>query len=331
MIKDSIRDLYFEHVGKTSDKWDYYLNEYDRSLNIFREQPISLLEIGVQNGGSLELWGKFFRNAENIIGSDIDPKCADLIFSDSRISVVIGDANADLTGEKIHDISEKFDIIIDDGSHKSGDIIKSFSRYFGSIKDGGVFLAEDLHCSYWKEFDGGLFYEFSAINFFKLLADIVNYESWGLTRAPKSLLIEFFIKYDFEMDDDLLAHIHSIEFFNSMCIVRKQVPRDNLLGKRRLFGSIGLVRPMSEDGIPMLAPNQECYETISIMDKFKQLQFNLSQAEEVLSQTREALSQTEESLSQANNNINKLLCSSSWRVTRPLRLLKKKYLAFRNC
>ena len=57
---DQLVDLFFEHRGKTIDKWEHYLSIYAREFAPFfaLRRPIRLLEIGVQNGGSLELWAK---------------------------------------------------------------------------------------------------------------------------------------------------------------------------------------------------------------------------------------------------------------------------------
>ena len=133
--------------------------------------PLRLLEIGIQNGGSLEIWPKFFPNAQQIVGCDIRPECARLTYRNPRISVVVGDANSDEAQAAVLAHSAIFDVIIDDGSHASSDIVRSFARYFPHLSDGGIFVVEDLHCSYWKEFDGGLFDPFSSVNFFKRLAD----------------------------------------------------------------------------------------------------------------------------------------------------------------
>lgn len=85
--------LYQSKTGKVSDKWDLYLTLYDHLLEPYRALPtLRLLEIGVQNGGSLETWAQFFPLASKIIGSDINPECANLVFDDPRISVVIGDS-----------------------------------------------------------------------------------------------------------------------------------------------------------------------------------------------------------------------------------------------
>jgi len=55
----TLQELYRLHAGKVSDKWSLYLDEYDRLLTPYRDKPIRLLEIGIQNGGSLEIWDEF--------------------------------------------------------------------------------------------------------------------------------------------------------------------------------------------------------------------------------------------------------------------------------
>jgi cephalosporin hydroxylase len=167
----TLEEIYAEHRGKVSDKWSAYLTEYDRIFQEYREKPVKLLEIGVQNGGSLEAWSRYFPNALKIVGCDIDPKCASLGYEDPRIAVVIGDANSDDAQAAILEHAPALDIIIDDGSHRSSDVIKSFARYFPYLTNGGVYAVEDLHCSYWKEFQGGLYDPFSSVTFFKRLAD----------------------------------------------------------------------------------------------------------------------------------------------------------------
>lgn len=153
----SLLDLYIAHTGKVSDKWSIYLGAYDRIFSEYRNKPVRILEIGVQNGGSLEIWRRYFPHAELILGCDINAACGGLTFDDERIDVIVGDANTDEVESRIAARSEKFDIIIDDGSHKSSDIIRSFSRYFPRLSEGGIYIAEDLHCSYWNEYEGGLY------------------------------------------------------------------------------------------------------------------------------------------------------------------------------
>ena len=56
----SLKDLYKNHSGKVSDKWTIYLEQYDEKLKKYQDLPIKLLEIGVLNGGSLEIFSKYF-------------------------------------------------------------------------------------------------------------------------------------------------------------------------------------------------------------------------------------------------------------------------------
>jgi glycosyltransferase involved in cell wall biosynthesis len=232
----TLRQLYEQHQGKVSDKWSIYLTEYDRLFSYYRDKPVRMLEIGIQNGGSLEVWSKYFRFAERLVGCDINPDCAKLTYSDPRISVIVGDANAPAVTEQVFARADKFDIIIDDGSHTSSDIVRSFALYFSRIVDGGMFVAEDLHCSYWKGFQGGLFHPLSSIAFFKRLADIISHEHWGVPTRRKEILAGFMQHYDFDIDEDVLAHIHSVEFINSICVVRKEAPAANVLGSRFIAG-----------------------------------------------------------------------------------------------
>jgi len=238
---NTLRSIFTEHIGKTSDKWSMYLDEYNRLFDAHREQPVRLLEIGVQNGGSLEIWSKFFSNAEKIIGCDINPDCAQLQFDDPKIAVVVADANTDEAERHILELSPAFDLIIDDGSHHSADIVRSFARYFSHVSDGGLYVAEDLHCSYWKDFDGGIFHPYSSIAFFKRLADVINHDHWGVDKTRCELLSSFNCENNGVLDDLTLAHIHSIEFINSMCVIRKAQLDDNILGNRLIVGTNALV------------------------------------------------------------------------------------------
>lgn len=233
----SLAEYYAAHRGKVSDKWSSYLQVYQRVFEPYRQMSIRLLEIGIQNGGSLEIWAQYFSKAAAIVGCDINPACSQLRYSDRRVHVVVGDANTDKTEQAIAAFTQNFDIIIDDGSHRSSDIVRSFARYFPRLKLGGVFIAEDLHCSYWSEFEGGLMDSWSSVSFFKRLADVINHEHWGVSYLRSEVLRSFERRYGFSLDEGLLSEIHSIEFFNSVCVVRKYAPCANQLGPRVVVGT----------------------------------------------------------------------------------------------
>jgi len=251
--------LYNEHSGKLSDKWSSYLQDYEYLFKAYRDKKVRILEIGIQNGGSLEIWAKYFKNAEKIIGCDIDPKCRALSYDDERISIVIGDANKKSTANEIFGIIEDFDIIIDDGSHESGDIIKAFSLYFKRLKPGGVFIAEDLHCSYWQDtFNGGLNAPFSSISFFKRLCDVVNYEHWGTDDRIGKAFAYFSKTYGVSFSDDDLLLIESVVFRNSLCAIYRTESGSACLGARMVVGKDAIVSsdPQGLKGARLTAPDQ---------------------------------------------------------------------------
>ena len=226
-----IKDLYQNHSGKVSDKWHIYLDKYEEKLSYYQKLPVKLFEIGILNGGSLEIFSKYFLNAELILGCDIDPNCKKLDYEESNIKVIIGDVNSDVIKKEVIKHS-KFDIILDDGSHNSNDVVGAFCNYFNYLKDDGLFIIEDLHCSYWREHRGGLFYPISSISFFKKLVDIINHEHWGVNKKKEWLLRGFTLNYKIDVENLALDQIHSIEFVNSLCFIKKKSSKYNKLGKR---------------------------------------------------------------------------------------------------
>lgn len=243
MSKPTLFEVFTSHQGKVSDKWQLYLREYDRLFNPYRAQAISLLEIGIQNGGSLDIWANYFAPGSTLIGCDINPDCAALVYDNPHISFILGDANAPAVVRQVLQRAPVFDLIIDDGSHTSSDIVNTFTLYFQHLAEGGMFVAEDLHCSYWAQYEGGLYDPYSSLSFFKRLSDVISHEHWGIERERKAILQGFFGHYGCDIDEAVLATVHSVEFINSLCVVRKAAAADNMLGRRIVAGSDERVLP----------------------------------------------------------------------------------------
>ena len=73
--------------------------------------------------------------------------------------------------------------------------------------------------------------------FFKRLSDIINYEHWRNNKPRDGLLTEFAKNLEIEFHNLELARVHSIEFVNSLCIIKKLPPEKNVLGKRIIVGT----------------------------------------------------------------------------------------------
>ncbi len=238
----TLKNLYKNHTGKVSQKWSIYLEQYEEKFSKYANFPIKLLEIGIENGGSLEIYSKYFFNAELILGCDKNKNCENLKYSEKNIKTIIGDVNDEKIKNEIIKNS-KFDIIIDDGSHGSIDTVSAFCNYFNHLKDGGLYIIEDLHCSYWERWGGGIFYPISSINFFKRLVDIINYEHWGIDKKRDWLLRGFAFNYKINLEKLALNQIHTIEFVNSLCFIKKKSFKENELGNRITAGKIASVYP----------------------------------------------------------------------------------------
>jgi hypothetical protein len=310
-MTNKFRDAYYAQSGKYTDKWASYLDVYGRLLDPVRDKVTSVLEIGVQNGGSLEVWARYLPHVTKIVGCDIDAACGRLAFSDSRITVIVGDANDTKTKKKVLAASSRFDLIIDDGSHLPEDIIKTFWTYFPRINHGGYLVIEDLCASYWASHNGGLAHPESSMQFLKLLADVVNYEHWGVAARRQEAFVAFSASTGLA-DEKTLADVLSVTFLNSMCIIQKvNKGQKSEMGLRVGSGTEALV-----NDLPLKSRNQ----SFPREDQSK----NPTADIEVLARghrlhEREDLAKQVTALTNVNQE---LVNSTSWRITRPLRAVK---------
>jgi len=65
----------FKNSENFTAKHFKYFEVYENLLRKFRNKDITFVEIGVQNGGSLEVWKKYFSKKSKIIGIDLNPQC----------------------------------------------------------------------------------------------------------------------------------------------------------------------------------------------------------------------------------------------------------------
>jgi hypothetical protein len=115
------------------------------------------------------MWEYYFGKQATIIGIDINPDCK--LIEKDNIFIEIGDqSNINF----LQNIIEKYgrpDIILDDGSHVSKHQIDTFNFLYYAMKDEGIYLVEDTHTSYWKEWGGGLHDPLNFIEFSKSKID----------------------------------------------------------------------------------------------------------------------------------------------------------------
>lgn len=210
---------YFEsNEGRLIHKWIHYFDVYHSHFNRFRGKEIVVLEFGVSHGGSLQMWKHYFGRKARIIGVDINPECKK--FEEKQIDVYIGSQeDTDFLHKLMSDIGQ-VDILIDDGGHTMKQQLTTFQQTYDFVKPGGVYLAEDLHTSYWQEFGGGLRKQGTFIEMCKDLIDQLH--AWH-SRDAGTLTVDTFTKTT-----------PSIHFYDSIVVFEKYIvnePYHQQIGK----------------------------------------------------------------------------------------------------
>ena len=200
-------------------KWMQYLPIYERVLKGLRNQPIRLLEIGVDRGGSLQAWRRYLGAEATIVGVDINPACA--AFDDPSRATHVRIGSQDDAGflRSVVDEFGPFDVILDDGSHFTSHQIASFQFLFPhGVAPGGHYLVEDLQTNYWRH------YRDSARSFIDLAKDLVDV-------ANSQYHDETMLERDFRIGSEwrrmhlqvpLAARlVESIEFHDGIVVINK--------------------------------------------------------------------------------------------------------------
>ncbi|MEV1075241.1 class I SAM-dependent methyltransferase [Micromonospora parva] len=167
-----------------SDKWGHhtYPRRYEQHFGPLRDQPLTILEIGVggfgdqhRGGASLEVWRRYFPRAL-VYGLDIVDKSH---LTDQRVTVLQGDQSSPTDLARVVEVMGRPDIVIDDGSHVSAHLLASFASLFPVLRHGGLYVMEDLQTSYWPTFGGraGTYDDpATSLGFLKTLVDGLHHE-----------------------------------------------------------------------------------------------------------------------------------------------------------
>ena len=121
-----LKEYWLNNTGKKITKWTHYFPVYEKHFKPLTDRPIKILEIGILNGGSLQMWKEYFGENISIVGLDIGSHCKN--YEESQINVEIGSQYDSIVLDDLIYKYKNFDIIIDDGSHISEHIIFSFNH-----------------------------------------------------------------------------------------------------------------------------------------------------------------------------------------------------------
>src|SRR3989344_8147606 len=147
-------ERYFQNNKKRlMHKYVHYFDIYERHFSRFRGKNPVVLEIGVAQGGSLQMWKEYFGEGTKVYGIDIDPRCKGL--EEDDIEILIGSQSDRNFLRSVRMSIPPIDILIDDGGHSMVQQIAAYEMLFDHVQENGVYLCEDLHTSYWATHGGG--------------------------------------------------------------------------------------------------------------------------------------------------------------------------------
>jgi len=168
---------------------------YDKKLLPFLDKKIKLLEIGVQDGSSIKYW-RSLSPKWDVWGLDTDSRCA-------GNQIVIGSQE----DKEVLKQFEGFDIVIDDGGHTMKQQIETFKQLFPTMRSGSLYVIEDLHTSFWREFQD---YNQTTVDFLhEITKTIHREEANNPSRLAGNPLLD---NYD----------IASVEYYPSIVFIYKQ-------------------------------------------------------------------------------------------------------------
>lgn len=198
--KNPLEAYFRNNKGRLIHKWLHYFEIYHRHFERFRGTKPVVLEFGVSQGGSLQMWRDYFGRGARIHGVDINPKCKEL--QQRRTKIFIGDQADRGFLRSIADEIGPVDVVIEDGGHHFDQQINTFEEIYPRMTRDGVFLIEDLHTNYWpKKYGGGRRNPETFIEYAKSLSDQLN--AWH-SREP-----------DFEVDE-FTRTTKSMHFYDSI-------------------------------------------------------------------------------------------------------------------
>ena len=149
-LADSPSYKAFLDSPEPSFKHTTYFAAYDALLGQYRNKPITFVEIGVLNGGSLFMWRKFFGDSARIIGIDLNPAAKK--WEAHGFEIFIGSQEDPTFWNGFCEVVDEIDVVLDDGGHTYLQQIITTETLLDRLKDKGMLIVEDTHTSYMSGF-----------------------------------------------------------------------------------------------------------------------------------------------------------------------------------
>lgn len=195
---------FLNNKGLMMNKWPHYFEHYHSHLAKYVGQSVTLVEVSVAHGGSLQMWRSYLGKSATIVGVDINPKVKALEKLGFRIE--IGDQSSFQFWQNFTKKYKEIDVLIDDGGHSSFMQVATFSFVFPFMTNNATYICEDIgfgmHLTT-AGLPGGLKPQDTFVNLLKNLIDSVEANSQVITMNISALAKNNY--YDEVMTVDVLA------------------------------------------------------------------------------------------------------------------------------
>ena len=205
-------------------KWDHYFEIYERFLSPIRRSNPVVVEIGVQLGGSVEMWRDYFGPATRIFGIDINPEAKQQ--EDIVTRVFVGDQQDRAFLRSVLRETGAPDVVIDDGGHTANQQITAFEELYPALSENGLYFVEDTHTSLWRgtfmdRQDQQSFLQFSFARCVQLMEWTSKQENYAVLGTEQNETLANSVS-------EFCRTTKGISFFDSMVVYersRRRVPR----------------------------------------------------------------------------------------------------------
>jgi cephalosporin hydroxylase len=318
-------------AGDPLDKWVHYFPIYERHLSRYRSRPVRLLEIGVYRGGGLELLRHYLGPEASLVGIDNDEEARFAV--GDRYPVELGDQADPAFLARVVEAHGPFDIVIDDGGHTMNQQIASVETLFPLLNEGGTYLVEDCHTSYWPEYADGSPGGLTFVGWVKARIDDLHAHHYSLA---------------LDLEAPWQTHLAGLHAYDSVVVLdkaRAPAPFSELSGTGEFIGfnrdvsllqlemlasrDAALARSAEADARAEQAISQAAAASDEAREEVRVLRGELVDAQQTAAQlqadfetTRVELESTRGDLLGSWGIIQEMRRSRSWRITAPLRRMK---------
>ena len=210
----------FKSSPKYSIKWNNYFEIYDSLFKRFKNRKITLVEVGIGNGGSLFMWRNYFGKKAKIVGIELNPEAKKL--EKKGFKIFIGDQSNPDFWKNFYKKVGKIDILIDDGGHTNLQQITTLMESINHINYDGMIIVEDTHTSFMRDKGFKNPSKFSFINFSTSLIENLHRRNPMVKKE-----LNYFSKI-----------INSIEYYDSITVInfskKKLIKSKNLENNQKL-------------------------------------------------------------------------------------------------